>query len=44
MPAKTEKQRKFMAMCATPAGRKKAHADCPPIKIAKEFRHAKEGK
>jgi len=35
MPAKSAKQQRFMGMCSTPKGRKKA--DCPPIKVAKEF-------
>lgn len=38
MPAKTKKQQRFMAMCSTPAGRKKARGKCPPVKVAKEFR------
>lgn len=37
MPAKTEKQRKFMGMCTTTAGRKKAKKKCPPKKVAREF-------
>jgi len=42
MPAKTKKQQRFMAMCSTPKGRKKAKGECPPMKVAKEFR--KSGK
>lgn len=38
MPAKTRKQQRFMAMCSTPEGRKKARGACPPVKVAKEFR------
>ena len=38
MPAKTEKQRKFMGMCSTTKGRKKAKGRCPSRKVAKEFR------
>ena len=38
MPAKTEKQRRFMAMCSTPKGRKKARGKCPSVKVAREFR------
>jgi hypothetical protein len=37
MPAKTRKQQKFMGMCSTTAGRKKAKGKCPPVKVAKEF-------
>ena len=37
MPAKTEKQRKFMGMCSSPEGRAKAKGKCPPVKVAKEF-------
>ena len=38
MPAKTEKQRKFMAACSTKKGRKKMKKKCPSVKVAKEFR------
>jgi hypothetical protein len=38
MPAKTRKQQRFMAMCSTAAGRRKARRKCPPLKVAKEFR------
>lgn len=41
MPAKTEKQRRFMAMCSTKKGRGKAKGKCPPVKVAKKFRHRK---
>lgn len=44
MPAKTEKQRKFMGMCSTPEGRKKAKGECPPTKVAKEFAKKKRAK
>ena len=37
MPSKTKKQARFMAMCATPKGRKKAKGKCPPKKVAKEY-------
>lgn len=37
MPSKTPKQRRFMAMCASPKGRAKAKGKCPPAKVAKEF-------
>jgi|GEM_PF-4454348 len=40
MPAKTKKQQRFMALCAEPEGRKKAKKKCPPVKVAKEFRHS----
>lgn len=38
MPAKTKRQQRFMAMCLTPKGRKKARGKCPPKKVAREFR------
>lgn len=41
MPAKTEKQRRFMAMCSTKKGRAKAKKQCPPKKVAREFRRKK---
>ncbi len=41
MPAKTEKQRRYMAMCSTTKGRKKARGKCPPKKVAKKFRRKK---
>lgn len=44
MPAKTEKQRKFAAMSASPAGRKKLKASGKkpmPVKVAKDFRKKK---
>lgn len=37
MPAKSAKQQRFMGMCSTMEGRKKAKGDCPPMKVAKEF-------
>lgn len=40
MPGKTAKQRRFMGMCSTTKGRKKAN--CPPMKVAKEFRRKKK--
>lgn len=44
MPAKTERQRRFMAMCAhNPSA---AKAKCPPMAIAQEFaakRHNNSG-
>ena len=44
MPAKTEKQRRYMALCSTPKGRAKATGKCPPVKVAKEFRHLKKSR
>jgi hypothetical protein len=44
MPSKSSKQHRFMAMCSTSQGRKKAQSKCPPMKVAKEFRHADKGK
>lgn len=41
MPAKSEKQRRFAAMSATPEGRKKLKASGKkpmPVKAAKDFR------
>lgn len=41
MPAKTEKQRKFMALCGySPA---KARKKCPPKKVAREFARRRKG-
>jgi hypothetical protein len=42
MPAKTRKQQRFMAMCSTKKGRAKARGKCPPVKVAKKFRHMKK--
>ena len=39
MPAKSEKQRKFMGACANPKSRKKMKRKCPPRKVAREFAH-----
>jgi len=39
MPAKSAKQQRFMAMCSTAKGRKKAGKACPSRKVAKEFAH-----
>lgn len=41
MPAKTRRQQRFMGMCSTPEGRKKAKGKCPPVAVAKEFRKLK---
>ena len=43
MPAKTKRQQRFMAMCDTKEGRKKAGKRCPPRKVAKEFKRMKRG-
>ena len=37
MPAKTLKQQRFMALCATNPS--KAKGKCPPKKVAREFMH-----
>lgn len=37
MPAKSKKQRRFMGMCLTKKGRKKAKGTCPPKKVARKF-------
>lgn len=42
MPAKTERQRRFMALCSTRKGRKKARGKCPSIRVAKKFRRMKK--
>jgi hypothetical protein len=44
MPSKTKKQARFMAMCATPKGRKKAKGKCPPIRVSKEYARHDRGK
>lgn len=38
MPSVSEKQRRFMAMCAHSPG--KARGKCPPKAVAKEFNRA----
>lgn len=40
MPAKTERQRRFMAMCAHNPG--KAKGKCPSKEVAREFSHKKK--
>jgi hypothetical protein len=42
MPAKTEKQRRFMAMCANNPG--KARGKCPSKSVAREFMHKRKKK
>lgn len=44
MPAESKAQQRFMGMCSTPAGRKKAKGKCPSLSVAKEFAHAPVGK
>ena len=39
MPSKTKSQMRLMTACAGPKSRKKMKADCPPMDVAKEFRH-----
>jgi len=41
MPAKTEKMRRYMAMCAHSPS--KAKGKCPPKKVAREFSHKPPG-
>ena len=44
MPARSEKQRKFMGMASTAKGRKKLKAEgrrVPSVKVAREFRRKK---
>ena len=36
-PARTPKQQRFMGMCNTTKGRKKAKGKCPPKAVTKEF-------
>ena len=40
MPSKTKSQMRFMQACSRPESRKKMKADCPPMDVAMEFRHA----
>jgi hypothetical protein len=42
MPAKTEKQRRYMAMCANSPS--KAKKKCPSRKVAREFSTMKRGR
>ena len=37
MPGKTPRMRRYMGMCTTAKGRKKARKKCPPKKVAREF-------
>lgn len=45
MPAKTEKQRRFMGACMNPIVRSamaKKGKKCPPMDVAREFAHKKK--
>lgn len=42
MPAKSDAQQRFMAMCLHSPG--KVKGDCPPKKVAKEFATKAKGK
>lgn len=37
MPAKSKAQQKFMGICLSKGGRKKANKPCPPKSVAKKF-------
>lgn len=37
MPSKTPKQARFMRMCSSAKGRKKAGTSCPPKSVAKKY-------
>lgn len=37
MPSKTKRQARFMRMCASEEGRRKAKGKCPPKNVAREF-------
>ena len=39
MHAQSKAQQHLMAACTDPKSRKKMKADCPPMNVAKEFRH-----
>lgn len=41
MPARTERQRRFMAMCSSERGRRRASKRCPTREIAREFMRKK---
>lgn len=43
MPAVSQVQQKFMGMCLTAKGRKRARGKCPPISVAEEFAHKPKG-
>lgn len=40
MPSATPEQARFMALCASLKGRKKARGKCPPLDVAREYKHA----
>jgi hypothetical protein len=44
MPSVSPKQARFMAMCASVKGRKKARGKCPPMETAHEFHEADKAK
>ena len=37
MPSKSAKQARFMRMCASEKGRRKAGKKCPPKRVAREY-------
>ena len=43
MPATSKKQQKFMGMCTTAKGRKKAKGKCPPKAVAKKYAKKPKG-
>ncbi|MEM2927828.1 MAG: hypothetical protein ABIL76_07875 [candidate division WOR-3 bacterium] len=44
MPSKSEKQKRFMRLCAFANERKRKRAKCPPRDVAKEFVEADKKK
>jgi len=44
MPAKSKAQQRFMGLCSSSEGRKKAYGKCPPVSVAKEFARTPRGK
>ena len=44
MPAQSKAQQRFMAMCRTTAGRKKARGKCPSKAVAEKYSRAPAGK
>lgn len=36
-PFASDKQKKFMYMCSSPKGRRKARGKCPPMKVVVEY-------
>jgi len=41
MPARSAKEQRFMGMCLTKKGRKKARGKCPSKKVARKFARKK---